>query len=228
MSPGKECAALPKQTFFNLPPEKRKLLTDLTLEEFAAHTYHAASLSHIVEQAGIAKGSMYQYFENKFDLYVYALKLVLEVKLRILDEAFSELGPESDLFERLMAATRAGLKLAHQEPTLYAVGTNLARETDPALLARVLARLQPASDTMLSDWFTEAAARGEIDAGLSPAAALYVFNAMTWQLSQDLAAGRLTLDATEPLLVQVFDVLKQGLAPRREPEPSGKRSGHTL
>jgi len=70
---------LPKQTFFNLPAEKRKLLTDLTLEEFAAHTYHAASLSRIVERAGIAKGSMYQYFEGKLDLYLYALKLVMEV-----------------------------------------------------------------------------------------------------------------------------------------------------
>lgn len=205
---------MPKQTFFNLPPEKRKLLTDLTLEEFAAHSYHAASLSRIVERAGIAKGSMYQYFEDKFDLYLYALKLGMETKLRILNEAFSGLGPEAGLFERLMAATRAGLKLAREEPVLYAVGNNLARETDPALLARVLAGLQPAADNMLSGWFSEAAARGELDPRLSPAAALYVFNALTWQLSQDLAGGRMPLEGLEPLLAQVFDVLKHGLAPR--------------
>jgi AcrR family transcriptional regulator len=205
---------LPKQTFFNLPPEKRRLLTDLTLDEFAAHSYHAASLSRIVERAGIAKGSMYQYFQDKFDLYLYALKLGMETKLRILNEAFSGLDPEASLFERLMAATRAGLKLAQEEPVLYTVGNNLARETDPALLTRVLAGLQPAADNMLSGWFTEAAARGELDPGLSPAAALYVVSAVIWQLGQDLAAGRMPFDGLEPLLGQVFDVLKHGLAPR--------------
>jgi len=213
---------LPKQTFFNLPAEKRKLLTDLTLEEFAAHTYHAASLSRIVERAGIAKGSMYQYFEGKLDLYLYALKLVMEVKLRILSEAFSGLGPEADIFQRLMAATRAGLRLARDEPTLYAVGNNLARETDQTVLARVLAGLQPAGDNMLSGWFAEAAARGEIGPRVDPAAALYAFNAVTWQMSQDIAAGRIAFDAIEPLLAQVFDVLKQGLAPRGQAGPSEK------
>ena len=60
---------MPKPTFENLPDAKRELIIQLAAEEFAAHAYRQASLSRIVARAGIAKGSVYQYFDNKLDLY---------------------------------------------------------------------------------------------------------------------------------------------------------------
>jgi AcrR family transcriptional regulator len=60
---------MPKPTFFNLPEAKRLLIIDTSLEEFASNTYDKASLSQIVLKAGIAKGSMYQYFNDKEELY---------------------------------------------------------------------------------------------------------------------------------------------------------------
>ena len=64
---------MPKQTFLNLPEEKRKAFLEIALEEFANHDYNTASVSKIVERAGIAKGSVYQYFEDKQDLFLYLL-----------------------------------------------------------------------------------------------------------------------------------------------------------
>ena len=66
---------MPKETFFNLPEAKRQRIIDLALAEFAEKDYDTASISRIVSQAGIAKGSFYQYFENKEDLYTYLLTL---------------------------------------------------------------------------------------------------------------------------------------------------------
>ena len=45
-------------TFDNLPAEKRERIIELALAEFAEHPYALASLSRIVERAGIAKGSI--------------------------------------------------------------------------------------------------------------------------------------------------------------------------
>ena len=60
---------MPKSTFHNLPSTKRQRIIDLAIDEFSTHPYRQASLSRIVSRAGIAKGSMYQYFANKYDLY---------------------------------------------------------------------------------------------------------------------------------------------------------------
>src|SRR5690349_25166374 len=59
----------PKATFQNLPEEKRRRIVDLAVEEFSEHPYRQASLSRIVTRAGIAKGSIYQYFDDKLALY---------------------------------------------------------------------------------------------------------------------------------------------------------------
>jgi AcrR family transcriptional regulator len=73
MSRGAE--QVPTQTFFNLPEEKRSLILALAIAEFADRGPTAASLSRIVARAGIAKGSMYQYFANKHDLFMYLVDL---------------------------------------------------------------------------------------------------------------------------------------------------------
>jgi len=74
---------MPKQTFFNLPDEKRQQITDVAIDEFADNDYASASISKIVARAGIAKGSFYQYFENKEDLYGYLISLIAEKKAQI-------------------------------------------------------------------------------------------------------------------------------------------------
>ena len=43
----------------------------IALEEFADRDYDGASVSRVVARAGIAKGSIYQYFTDKKDLYLH-------------------------------------------------------------------------------------------------------------------------------------------------------------
>ncbi|MEA2021784.1 MAG: TetR/AcrR family transcriptional regulator, partial [Candidatus Caldatribacteriota bacterium] len=76
---------MPRQTFFNLPEEKRNKIINISLLEFAQHSYRAASVSRIVEKASIAKGSMYQYFKNKKGLYLYLIDFTTDRKLSYLD-----------------------------------------------------------------------------------------------------------------------------------------------
>ena len=71
---------MPKQTFFNLTEEKRRQIIDIAIDEFADNDYEKASISKIVARAGIAKGSFYQYFADKDDLYGYLISLIAEKK----------------------------------------------------------------------------------------------------------------------------------------------------
>jgi AcrR family transcriptional regulator len=46
---------MPTSTFWNWPANKRQLLIDIAVEEFANNDYDNASISRIVARAGIAK-----------------------------------------------------------------------------------------------------------------------------------------------------------------------------
>lgn len=62
---------MPKDTFFNLTEEKRQKIIAAAIHQFAELNYSNVTIDGIVKDAGIPKGSFYQYFENKDDLYIY-------------------------------------------------------------------------------------------------------------------------------------------------------------
>ena len=62
---------MPKRTFFNLPEEKKDKIIAVAIDEFAQNHYEKVTINKIVERAEIPKGSFYQYFENKDDLYIF-------------------------------------------------------------------------------------------------------------------------------------------------------------
>jgi AcrR family transcriptional regulator len=70
---------MPNATFFNLSESKRKTLIEAAEKEFSRVPLHEASISNIIKAAGIPRGSFYQYFENKDDLYFYLLDEKLKV-----------------------------------------------------------------------------------------------------------------------------------------------------
>ncbi|MCG2589461.1 TetR/AcrR family transcriptional regulator [Rhodohalobacter sulfatireducens] len=73
---------MPKDTFHNLPEEKKEKITNAFLREFAIHPYDKASLSSVVKSLGIAKGSVYQYFDDKLDLFTYLIEECSAVKMK--------------------------------------------------------------------------------------------------------------------------------------------------
>lgn len=75
---------MPKVTFFHLPPEKRHLIEDVAIEEFAGNSLKSASVNTIVNNSGIAKGSFYQYFENMDDLYKHVLNIIKDRKMELI------------------------------------------------------------------------------------------------------------------------------------------------
>lgn len=64
---------MPKQTFIKLPIDKRETLIRAAIKEFSRAPLFEASISNIVKEAGIPRGSFYQYFEDKEDLYYFLL-----------------------------------------------------------------------------------------------------------------------------------------------------------
>lgn len=67
---------MPTATFFHLPEEKRRRLMDAAWAEFTHVPFADASINKIIQTAGIPRGSFYQYFEDKRDLFDYLVRPV--------------------------------------------------------------------------------------------------------------------------------------------------------
>jgi TetR/AcrR family transcriptional regulator len=106
---------MPNKTFFNLSDEKRCRIVDAALQEFAAHSFNEASINRIIKNAEIPKGSFYQYFKNKEDLYLYFLD---EVSKEFTDPLLheKEMYPDANFFEVIQHTNREVLKLKNIKP----------------------------------------------------------------------------------------------------------------
>ena len=69
---GKE-EKMPTSTFFNLPEDKKNKILKAANKEFERVPIEQVSIKNIVESAEIARGSFYQYFEDKEDLFQYIM-----------------------------------------------------------------------------------------------------------------------------------------------------------
>lgn len=62
---------MPKETFHKLNSTKKEAFVEAFMYEFSHYTYEEASITSVVKKLGIAKGSVYQYFNGKLDLLLY-------------------------------------------------------------------------------------------------------------------------------------------------------------
>ena len=69
-------------TFLRLPEEKRTRFLDAAWEEFGRVKFGDVSINQIIRRAGIPRGSFYQYFAGKEELFDY---LVLDVQARFVE-----------------------------------------------------------------------------------------------------------------------------------------------
>ena len=158
-------ALMPKATFFNLPSEKRELIISAATQVFSAERYNAASINQICRKAGIAKGSFYQYFDNKLDLYVYIMKSAIQAKVRFFSDAVDEFNNLS-LSEQFKLLFVKGAEFAKAQPLYAALGEQFLIENDEAAKAAVIKEGDMQAQSLLITMIQNTKAKGEIDNGV--------------------------------------------------------------
>lgn len=152
---------MPKDTFYNLPLEKRERIVEAALKEFENNSFDQASTNKIIEQSEISKGSFYQYFDDKKDIYKYLIQLMVEAKLKYITPAMQN--PfNHDFFEVFHDMNEAGLKFALDQPRFLRVGTRLMQDKNHALYKEIIAENQERAYKVYSALVKNAIDRGEL------------------------------------------------------------------
>lgn len=87
------------------------------IRAFASHPFADANLDRIARAARVPKGSLYQYFADKDDLYAYAVDSGMAEAKAMFDEAMRR-RPPRDAFDLYLRALVFPLTLRRQQPAL--------------------------------------------------------------------------------------------------------------
>ena len=102
--------------FYALEPEKRERIINAALKEFAQNGYEKASTNEIVRQAEISKGSLFNYFKNKRELYFFLIEYVAEIIEKMYDEIDLDV---TDFFERIREVGLIKYKIMKKVPQTF-------------------------------------------------------------------------------------------------------------
>jgi AcrR family transcriptional regulator len=158
---------MPKDTFYNLPDEKRKSIITVSMEEFARNSYKSASISSIVDKLGIAKGSMYQYFENKKDLYAYIVEVSANARM---DFVMSNLESfTGDIYSLMKNLIKARTEFDVKHPLYKSVLENMLNEKfKDDELNRMQIRLNNLGESTIKDIIIKRQINKEIRSDITP------------------------------------------------------------
>lgn len=210
---------MPKETFFNLADEKRAMIEAVATDEFVAYGFDKASINRIIEQCGIAKGSFYQYFQNKTDVFVHLMNRAGEKKLEYMSSTMAN--PEGvDFFTLLKEMYISGLRFAHENPKQVAIGNQLLKNKNHPVYEEVLGDGNKQADILFRHLIQQAIDRGEIRSDIDIGFTSYIISNMNvatieyyYDVVRDTPDAMMNWDEDIMETVNKFiDFLKNGIA----------------
>lgn len=158
---------MPTTTWTHLPPERRERILVAAMDEFGTHGYSTGSLNVIARQAGVAKGSLFQYFAGKLDLFTYVAE---QTSLRIFEAMRPWLdgyrpdghGSTPDFTAYLIDAMDAWVSYFETHPLERGVTAATNMEIDPVVRQAVLEPVQHLYLAGLRPLVQEAVAAGDL------------------------------------------------------------------
>ncbi|WP_067970574.1 TetR/AcrR family transcriptional regulator [Mycolicibacter icosiumassiliensis] len=92
---------MPTVTWARVDPARRAAVIEAAEAEFAAHGFSGGSLNVIARRARVAKGSLFQYFADKRDLYAFVADVASQRVRSYLEVRIRELDPRRPFFDFL-------------------------------------------------------------------------------------------------------------------------------
>lgn len=173
---------MPKSTFFNLDQNKKDRIIEAAIDEFAANSFHKASITNIIKNAEIASGSFYQYFEGKEDLYRYLLDILVERKLKYLDQVVMSNPNELSFFNFLRKLYQGGIEFAKENPRLVSIGKNLMNN-NCEVCKKIREQQKPQSEEFFKNILKQAIETGDVKEDIDPELTAKFLTSINYSLS---------------------------------------------
>ncbi|SDI75813.1 transcriptional regulator, TetR family [Frankineae bacterium MT45] len=157
---------MPRSTWVNLDEERRGRVLLAAMSEFGRRGYSGGSLNVIAREAGVAKGSLFQYFSDKFDFFAHVAEHVsLNIYAALaphLDRSEAQAASELGFVENFTRLVEVWIDYMSSHPLERGVTAATNFELDPQIRLAVREPVHRLYAQALRPMFTDAVAAGEL------------------------------------------------------------------
>lgn len=209
---------MPKQTFFNLPEEKRRRIIDKLIEHFANKPYSEVDIDDIARECKVAKGSMYQYFENKKDMYFYAINEAIRLSLELIKDYNFE---NISLFDYVEKSFDLTWEFFVKHPNAYLLLERSAFYEDSPYKEETEKLLKDRTKKLLYEIIVKNQKAGFIRDDISPEVILIFLEGATWGIkrffielakNKGLKVTELPKEYIDDIRKAYMDLIKNGIS----------------
>ncbi|MBT8406694.1 MAG: TetR/AcrR family transcriptional regulator [Deltaproteobacteria bacterium] len=225
-----------RPTFTKLPFDKKERILDAAIDEFSRCGYEKASINRMVGRLGIAKGSIFQYFGSKKNLYFHIFEHAVALVKRSLKGV--KAGTEGeDFFIRLAKSLQAGIYFIRRHPRIYQIYLKMLFQEDFPFRADLLKTIRLFSIDYLRPIIEEGVTAGQLREDLDPELAAFFLDAVLDRFLQaycvaymDSGLGLYQADekVVEARIKDCIEMVRLGMATGGSPagEPTAKSMEH--
>ncbi len=203
---------MPKQTFFNLSESRQKMILDAALTEFGSRPFEYANISEIIRETGISRGSFYQYFDDKSDLFDYLLQMIGQAKADFYGSLF-DFQKDMPFLDRLEALYIEGVRFSKTYPQYVNLSRQLIASADPRVVEQQKQSIDGARNlflTLIRHDIGKKRLRDDLDPNLF---ATLVTDVMTHIMLGKYLEINLDQDAFKAEIKQLIDLFRKGTNP---------------
>lgn len=210
---------MPTKTFHALREEKKNAIFQAALNEFANHGYPVASTNKICKVAGISKGSMFQYFENKEDLFLFVVRQALQDIINMYRKENIIYKDTMDLKDIFISSCLQMIRFYEKLPKHYRLYLRINYEIDIPDFRKMRRYLNRHVSAVTQKFVEIGRERNLLNKKLRPDFVLFLINSLLFRLVElffipgvdaSLPLGEDLTDRIE-LLENVYDILINGM-----------------
>lgn len=141
---------------------RRHEIISAAVKLFAERGFEHTTLDEIAEASEFGKGTIYNYFQNKEEIYLAIVEDILEAHSKIITEISAE---ENDLKSFLTKLTKAAIKYSVENYDAFLLLVRLRTQTfstDPSIKAGIIQKNIEHSNKIMSQKFSDAINNKEI------------------------------------------------------------------
>lgn len=200
------------ELFGRIPEEKRNRIFDAAIHEFATYGYMNANTNKIARRAGISVGSLFQYFDNKEDLFLTTVKHCAAI-MRTTLEAI--LVGEEDVLLKVEKLLRAIQKHSRENIHMIRLYHEMATQSNARIVGEIAREMETLTARLYTELIRKAQqeqeARADCDPGMFAFLLDNIFMMLQFSYSSDYYRERFKLYVREDIFEQDDFVIEQTL-----------------
>lgn len=175
---------MPLQTFLNLPLDKQEQIVNSAIDELYIKGYQKTSIAKIIEKASIPRGSFYQYFVDKKDLYKYILIDIIGKKKHSYTSSTLTDFNDTAFVEIIKQLFVSGIDFYKDYPKLAAIAAEFVSLKDTKLKNEILGDSERLGNAFFISLIKDKKQRGEIDANVDSEMLNYLINSLNLSFAE--------------------------------------------